>query len=147
VALLLADYTKGGSMAGATLPASALSAGPDITRFLHVKDAAIAAAQALNWPTGPVNIVDDDPAPASRGLRLRLGGGRTCPDGCRDQSSCLGLPCLQMRTPEPTWRVLPPISLGAPASLTDAPNPQPYKGFHHPQPDSRICFTRTHILI
>ncbi|WP_112242558.1 NAD-dependent epimerase/dehydratase family protein [Kribbella monticola] len=34
----------------------------DITSFLHVEDAAAAAVQALDWPTGPVNIVDDEPA-------------------------------------------------------------------------------------
>ena len=42
-----------------------LPTGPDITSFLHVDDAASAAAAALHWPTGPVNIVDNTPAPAS----------------------------------------------------------------------------------
>ncbi|MFI7065962.1 NAD(P)H-binding protein [Kribbella sp. NPDC050124] len=45
--------------------AGALPAGPEITSFLHVEDAAIAAVQALHWPSGAVNIVDDEPAPAS----------------------------------------------------------------------------------
>jgi hypothetical protein len=43
----------------------ALSTDADVTSFLHVEDAAMAAVQALNWPTGAVNIVDDEPAPAS----------------------------------------------------------------------------------
>jgi nucleoside-diphosphate-sugar epimerase len=34
----------------------------DITSFVHVEDAAAAAVQALHWPSGPVNICDDDPA-------------------------------------------------------------------------------------
>jgi nucleoside-diphosphate-sugar epimerase len=55
-------YTKGGLMADL---AGDLPAGSDITSFLHVEDAAIAAVRALEWPTGPVNIVDDEPAPAS----------------------------------------------------------------------------------
>jgi nucleoside-diphosphate-sugar epimerase len=33
-----------------------------ITNFLHVDDAAIAAVQALDWPSGAVNIVDNLPA-------------------------------------------------------------------------------------
>ncbi len=57
-------YTKGDLMADLAATGD-LSAGPDIMSFLHVEDAAIAAVQALNWPTGPVNIVDSDPAPAS----------------------------------------------------------------------------------
>lgn len=39
-----------------------LPATDGLTSFLHVEDAANAAMQALNWPTGPVNIVDDEPA-------------------------------------------------------------------------------------
>ncbi|MFX3634397.1 MAG: NAD-dependent epimerase/dehydratase family protein [Candidatus Pristimantibacillus sp.] len=33
-----------------------------VVSFLHVEDAARAALLALNWPSGPVNIVDDEPA-------------------------------------------------------------------------------------
>ena len=35
----------------------------DVTSFVHVGDAALAAAQALDWPSGAVNVCDDDPAP------------------------------------------------------------------------------------
>jgi nucleoside-diphosphate-sugar epimerase len=35
-----------------------------VTSFLHVADAAQAAFQALVWPAGAFNIVDNDPAPA-----------------------------------------------------------------------------------
>lgn len=53
-------YTKGGLMATSALPS-----GADVTSFLHVDDAARAAEAALTWPSGPVNLVDNDPAPAS----------------------------------------------------------------------------------
>ncbi|NUS73162.1 MAG: NAD(P)-dependent oxidoreductase [Corynebacteriales bacterium] len=36
-----------------------------ISSFVHVHDAASAAVEALSWPNGAVNIVDDEPAPAS----------------------------------------------------------------------------------
>ncbi|MDX3226911.1 NAD(P)-dependent oxidoreductase [Streptomyces sp. ME19-01-6] len=39
-------------------------AGDAVSSFVHVEDAARAAAAALDWPSGPVNIVDDEPAPA-----------------------------------------------------------------------------------
>jgi nucleoside-diphosphate-sugar epimerase len=57
-------YTKGGLMADLAATGD-LPTGSDITSFLHVEDAAIAAVRALEWPTGAVNIVDNEPAPAS----------------------------------------------------------------------------------
>ena len=36
-----------------------------VTSFVHVADASQAAVQALAWPSGPVNIVDDKPARGS----------------------------------------------------------------------------------
>jgi nucleoside-diphosphate-sugar epimerase len=44
------------------LHAAKLPATDGISSFVHVEDAALAALQALNWPRGPVNIVDDEPA-------------------------------------------------------------------------------------
>ncbi|HEV2640794.1 MAG TPA: NAD(P)-dependent oxidoreductase [Actinocrinis sp.] len=35
-----------------------------VTSFVHVEDAAQAAAQALEWPSGTYNVVDDEPAAA-----------------------------------------------------------------------------------
>ncbi|MGW7681973.1 NAD-dependent epimerase/dehydratase family protein [Kribbella sp. NPDC054772] len=60
-------YRKGGLMADLAL-AGQLPVTPDITSFLHIDDAAIAAAAALTWPNGPVNIVDNTPAPATTWL-------------------------------------------------------------------------------
>jgi nucleoside-diphosphate-sugar epimerase len=54
-------YESGGLMATAArdgrLPATA-----DVASFVHVDDAARAAVAALHWPSGPVNICDDEPA-------------------------------------------------------------------------------------
>jgi nucleoside-diphosphate-sugar epimerase len=37
----------------------------DVTSFVHVDDAARAAVAALTWPTGAVNVCDDEPAAGS----------------------------------------------------------------------------------
>jgi nucleoside-diphosphate-sugar epimerase len=39
-----------------------LPAGPGVTSFVHVDDAAAAAVSAVTWPSGIVNVCDDDPA-------------------------------------------------------------------------------------
>ncbi|MEU2624976.1 NAD(P)-dependent oxidoreductase [Streptomyces sp. NPDC007157] len=39
-----------------------VAADDSVTSFVHVADAARAAVDALNWPSGPVNITDDEPA-------------------------------------------------------------------------------------
>ncbi|WP_052440822.1 NAD-dependent epimerase/dehydratase family protein [Streptacidiphilus anmyonensis] len=39
-----------------------------VSSFVHVDDAAAAVLAALEWPAGPVNIVDDEPAPATAWL-------------------------------------------------------------------------------
>jgi nucleoside-diphosphate-sugar epimerase len=42
--------------------AGRLAATADVTSFLHVDDAAAAAVEALRWPSGAVNVCDDEPA-------------------------------------------------------------------------------------
>ena len=42
-----------------------IEANDAVTSFIHVADAAQAAFQAIDWPNGAYNIVDDEPAPAS----------------------------------------------------------------------------------
>jgi nucleoside-diphosphate-sugar epimerase len=44
--------------------AGRLRADGDVSSFVHVEDAAAAAVDALAWPTGPVNVCDDEPAAA-----------------------------------------------------------------------------------
>ena len=53
-------YTKGALMDHA-VRAGKLAPTADVTSFLHIADAATAAVQALEWPNGPVNVVDDEP--------------------------------------------------------------------------------------
>jgi nucleoside-diphosphate-sugar epimerase len=48
----MADQARAGQ-----LPADA-----SVTSFVHVDDAATAAVEALAWPTGAVNVCDDEPA-------------------------------------------------------------------------------------
>jgi nucleoside-diphosphate-sugar epimerase len=57
-------YARGALMAQRAA-AGRLAAGADVSSLLHVEDAAAAAVAALDWPSGAVNICDDEPAPAS----------------------------------------------------------------------------------
>ncbi|UUZ92505.1 NAD(P)-dependent oxidoreductase [Paenibacillus sp. P25] len=45
-----------------------LPATDGVASWIHVEDAARAALLALSWPSGPVNIVDDEPAPGTEWL-------------------------------------------------------------------------------
>ena len=45
-----------------------LEADGSVSSFLHVVDAARATVAALDWPAGPVNVVDDEPAPGREWL-------------------------------------------------------------------------------
>ena len=54
-----------GEWIAAQLRAGSLAADDAVTSFCHVADAAAAAVAALEWPSGVVNIVDDEPV-ASR---------------------------------------------------------------------------------
>ncbi len=54
-------YASGGAIA-TQVRQGELPADDDVTSFVHLDDAADAAVQALGWPAGPVNIVDDEPA-------------------------------------------------------------------------------------
>lgn len=54
-------YARGARMARQA-QAGELPATGDIDSFVHVDDAARAAVEALAWPTGAVNVCDDEPA-------------------------------------------------------------------------------------
>jgi nucleoside-diphosphate-sugar epimerase len=47
-----------------------LPATDGVSSFLHIDDAARAAVLALDWPPGPINVVDDEPAPGTEWLPL-----------------------------------------------------------------------------
>src|SRR6266516_4277133 len=51
-------YARGGLMAEQAARGE-LAADGDVSSFVHVDDAAGAAADALSWPTGFVNVCDD----------------------------------------------------------------------------------------
>lgn len=57
-------YAPDGRMAGLARTGD-LVPGADVTSFVHADDAAEAAVRALTWPSGAVNVCDDEPAPAS----------------------------------------------------------------------------------
>ncbi|MHA7098111.1 NAD-dependent epimerase/dehydratase family protein [Priestia aryabhattai] len=54
-------YDKDG-MVGQQVLKGQVKATDSVTSFLHVEDAAQAAVEALKWPSGPINVVDDEPA-------------------------------------------------------------------------------------
>ena len=54
-------YAPDGTMADRAR-AGELVADESIASFVHVDDAATAAVDALAWPSGPVNVCDDEPA-------------------------------------------------------------------------------------
>jgi nucleoside-diphosphate-sugar epimerase len=62
-------YDVGGLMAESA-KAGQLPAGPDVTSFIHVDDAAAAAVSALAWPSGIVNVCDDEPATGHQWLPM-----------------------------------------------------------------------------
>ena len=60
-------YASSGRTARA-VAAGRLRATPAITSFVHIDDVVAATVQAVAWPDGAYNIVDDEPAPATQWL-------------------------------------------------------------------------------
>jgi len=60
-------YAPGARMAEA-VAAGEVAATPSVSSFVHIDDAVSATVQALEWPDGPYNIVDDEPAAANEWL-------------------------------------------------------------------------------
>ncbi|MGY0059960.1 NAD-dependent epimerase/dehydratase family protein [Streptomyces sp. LZ34] len=91
-----------------------LVAGDAVSSFVHVEDAARAAVAALDWPSGTVNIVDDEPAPARAWLpafAAAVGAPAPAPavDGGRagwerGADNTLARRRLGWRPLHPTWR-------------------------------------------
>ncbi|MFF4620604.1 NAD-dependent epimerase/dehydratase family protein [Nonomuraea jabiensis] len=67
---LVADVLRNGGPTDdpASIFLSGLAADAAVSSFVHVEDAAEATVAALRWPSGTVNIVDDEPAPAREWL-------------------------------------------------------------------------------
>lgn len=73
--------------------------------FVHVEDAAQAAVAALDWPSGTVNVVDDEPAPARACLPApapAADGGRAGWE--RGADNTFARRRLGWRPLHPTWR-------------------------------------------
>ncbi|QFY00160.1 NAD-dependent epimerase/dehydratase family protein [Bacillus cereus] len=62
-------YAENGFIANQVLN-NEITATDGISSFIHVKDAARATMLALNWPSGIVNIVDNDPATSKEWLPI-----------------------------------------------------------------------------
>ncbi|MBD0712053.1 MULTISPECIES: NAD-dependent epimerase/dehydratase family protein [unclassified Streptomyces] len=90
----------------------ALPADDTVTSFLHVADAARAALAALDWPTGTVNIVDGEPAPAHAWIPLLAAKSDTPaprptrgrPGWARGADDTLARTTYDWRPTEGTWR-------------------------------------------
>jgi nucleoside-diphosphate-sugar epimerase len=66
-------YAPGARMANA-VTAGLLPATPAITSFIHIDDVVSATVQAIEWPDGSYNIVDDEPAAATEWLPVYAAG-------------------------------------------------------------------------
>ena len=89
----------------------ALSLTPVWTCFVHVDDAANAALAALDWPAGPVNIVDDEPATAEEWLPVYSEAICAPAPGVARHAAEIGRPVsnakargLGWKPTHPTWR-------------------------------------------
>ncbi|WP_193611738.1 NAD-dependent epimerase/dehydratase family protein [Nocardioides lijunqiniae] len=60
-------YAEGGRVADAVAE-GLLPATRTVNSFVHIDDAVSATLQAIHWPAGAYNIVDDEPAPATEWL-------------------------------------------------------------------------------
>ena len=88
-----------------------IEANEAVSSFVHVADAASAAVAALDWPAGPVNVVDDEPAEARDWLPVLAAAlDRNAPEPSSgrqgwERGAVNGLARSRGWTPAyPTWR-------------------------------------------
>ncbi|WP_030175036.1 NAD-dependent epimerase/dehydratase family protein [Spirillospora albida] len=91
--------------------AGSLRLTPAWTSFVHVDDAAAAALAALDWPSGPVNIVDDEPATTAEWLPVFSAGLGAPSPGTARHAAATGRPVsnakalgLGWKPKVPSWR-------------------------------------------
>jgi nucleoside-diphosphate-sugar epimerase len=88
-------YAPGGAVAAALAgnPAvrflGSIEADRSVSSFVHAADAARATVAALDWPAGPVNIADDEPAQAREWLPVL--------------ATALGVPAPEASSGQQTW--------------------------------------------
>ena len=102
-------YSRDGRFAQAAR-AGTLPATETVTSFVHVHDAARAAAAALTWPAGIWNVVDDEPAPGLEWVPA-FAAAVGAPAPAPAQSGDLGRPVSNARARRqgfapihPSWR-------------------------------------------
>ncbi|GLV56392.1 dTDP-glucose 4,6-dehydratase [Dictyobacter sp. S3.2.2.5] len=104
-------YAPGGLIAEQVRQGESI-ANEGITSFVHVDDAAHATLQALTWPAGIVNIVDDEPAPGSQWLPIYAASlgvpappvNPERPPSARGASNTKARQHLHWRPRYPSWR-------------------------------------------
>ncbi|MFG2006685.1 NAD-dependent epimerase/dehydratase family protein [Spirillospora sp. NPDC048911] len=106
-------YAPDGAIAD-RVRAGSLRPSPAWTSFVHADDAAAAVLAALDWPAGPVNIVDDEPATTADWLPVYCaalgvplpdrGTGRHAAETGRPASNAKALD-LGWKPQIPSWRL------------------------------------------
>jgi nucleoside-diphosphate-sugar epimerase len=97
-------YAPDGAIAD-RVRAGSLALTPAWTSFVHVDDAATATLAALDWPAGPVNIVDDVPATTAEWLpvyRAALAGAPT--PGTAKHAAATGRPVSNAKAKKLGWK-------------------------------------------
>lgn len=104
-------YAPDGAIAQ-RVKAGSLRLAPAWTSFVHADDAAAAALAALDWPAGPVNIVDDEPATTAEWLPVYSAAlGAPTPGSAGKHAATTGRPVsnakalgLGWKPQTPSWR-------------------------------------------
>ncbi|MFC9973670.1 NAD-dependent epimerase/dehydratase family protein [Spirillospora sp. NPDC127200] len=98
-------YAPDGAIAD-RVRAGSLALTPAWTSFVHVDDAAAAALAALEWPSGPVNVVDDEPATTAEWLPVYSAAlGAPAPGKAR-HAAATGRAVSNARAKELGWKPL-----------------------------------------
>ncbi|HEY8478628.1 MAG TPA: NAD(P)-dependent oxidoreductase [Spirillospora sp.] len=85
--------------------AGTLRQAPSWTSFVHVDDAASAALAALDWPAGPVNIVDNEPATTADWLPVYSAAiGAPTPGSAGRHAATTGRPVSNAKALELGWK-------------------------------------------
>ncbi|NVI87717.1 NAD(P)-dependent oxidoreductase [Actinomadura sp. BRA 177] len=85
--------------------AGTLRPAPSWTSFVHAEDAASAALAALDWPAGPVNIVDDEPATTADWLPVYSAAiGAPHPGSAGKHAAATGRPASNAKALDLGWK-------------------------------------------
>ncbi|MGI5166864.1 NAD-dependent epimerase/dehydratase family protein [Spirillospora sp. CA-253888] len=98
-------YAPDGAIAD-RVRAGSLALTPAWTSFVHVDDAAAAALAALEWPSGPVNIVDDEPATSAEWLPVYSAALGAPTPGTARHAAATGRAVSNARAKELGWKPL-----------------------------------------